>query len=398
MSLRTSWYRWALALWALVWMVVEMPGGAYSWHYFSHGSALLFGGAGANPPGGLHLYANYPGLQIGPFAFVCAQLLRSIGPDNGVVAGQLAMTAAGLLVLHTLERCVVTARPDLLRRPAALRRTLVLGGGVFLVVWESLAVHYGHLDDALALLCAVLAVRALLADAPAAAGLCLGLAVDAKPWALAFLPLVLAAPRIRRRHVAVYAAVTVLLAWLPFVLADPGTLSATQYAIVNEPSSALRALGVGTAGTPSWDRLAQLVVGCGLGLWAVVRGRWEAVLLLGVGARIALDPGVYAYYTAGLLVGALCWELLGLRHPVPIWSLTAFAGLHLAPGLVGNQALLGDLRLWTVLLLVAGAMLVPRDWCADRSLPGATPAAIADPAQVHGDLHRLPRRLETTSR
>ncbi|SEL29028.1 hypothetical protein [Streptacidiphilus jiangxiensis] len=398
MSLRASWHRWALTLWALVWMVAEMPGGAYSWHYFSHGSALLFDGAGANPPGGLHLYANYPSLQIGPFAFVCAQVLRSVGPDNGVVAGQLVMTAAGLLVLHTLERCVATTRPDLEQRPAALRRTLVLGGGVFLVVWESLAVHYGHLDDALALLCAVLAVRALLADAPAVAGLCLGLAVDAKPWALAFLPLVLAAPRIRRRHVAVYAAATVVLAWLPFVLADPGTLTATQYAIVNEPSSALRALGVGSAGTPSWDRLAQLVTGCGLGLWAVLRGRWQAVLLLGVGARIALDPGVYAYYTAGLLVGTLCWELLGLRRPVPLWSLTAFAGLHLAPGVVGDPSLLGDLRLWTVLLLAAGAMLVPRDRCAGRSLPGATPAAITDPALVVGDLHRLPERLEMTSR
>jgi hypothetical protein len=256
-----------------------------------------------------------------------------------------------------------------------------------------LSVHYGHLDDVLALLFAVLAVRALLADAPALAGLCLGLAVDSKPWALAFLPLALAAPRIRRRHVAAYAAVTVLLAWLPFVLADPGTLTATQYAIVNEPSSALRALGVTTAGTPSWDRTAQLVLGCGLGLLAVLRHRWQAVLLLGVGARIVLDPGVYDYYTAGLLLGALCWELLGLRRPVPLWSLTAFASLHLAPAVVGDAALLGDLRLWTVLLLSAGALLLPQRWCAQDALPGPATDPTDDPAPVAGEVHRLPDRF-----
>ena len=203
MSSRDTWYRWALGLWALVWLLVYMPGGGYSWHYFAHGSALLFDGSGASPAGGLHLYANYPSLQIGPVAFLAAQALRSIGPDNGMVAGQLAMTAVGLLVLHTLERCAVLARPALLRRPTALRRTVLLGGGLLLVVWESLSVHYGHLDDVLALLFAVLAVRALIADSPALVGLCLGLAADSKPWALAFLPLVLAAPRLRRRHVAV---------------------------------------------------------------------------------------------------------------------------------------------------------------------------------------------------
>ncbi|MEU8692848.1 hypothetical protein [Streptomyces sp. NPDC048665] len=397
MSLRGTWYRWALGLWALVWLLVYMPGGGYSWHYFAHGSALLFDGSGASPAGGLHLYANYPGLQIGPVAFVGAQVLRSIGSDNGMVAAQFAMTAAGLLVLHTLERCAVLTRPDLLRRPTALRRTVLLGGGVFLVVWESLSVHYGHLDDVLALLFAVLAVRALIADSPALAGLCLGLAADSKPWALAFLPLVLAAPRVRRRHVAVYTAATVLLAWLPFVIADPGTLTAAQYTIVNEPSSALRALGVATAGTPSWDRMAQLGLGCGLGVLAVVRRRWQAVLLLGVGARIVLDPGVYDYYTAGLLVGALCWELLGLQRPVPVWSLAAFTGLHLAPGVIGDAPVLGTLRLWTVVLLTAGVLLLPQRWCAEGELPGSAADAIADPAMVSGDVHRLPKRFDMVS-
>ena len=67
------------------------------------------------------------------------------------------------------------------------------------------------------------------------------------------------------------ALVVVALAWAPFVIADPGTLSATQFTIVNEPSSALRALGVSTPGTPSWDRPAQVLVGCALGVLAIRR-------------------------------------------------------------------------------------------------------------------------------
>jgi hypothetical protein len=363
-------YRWVLVGWALVWFLADLPGGGYSWHYFAHGSALLFGGSGASPPGGMHLYANYPDLQIGPVAIVCAQVLRMIGPSNGVVAAQVVMSACGLLVLYLLERSAVLLHPDLARRPAALRRTMVLAGGVLLVLWESLAVHYGHLDDVLALLFAALAVRALAADSPALTGLCLGLAVDSKPWALVFLPLVLVAGRTRYRYAAVYAVATVLLAWLPFVIADFGTLGAAQYAIVNEPSSALRALGVGTPGTPSWDRTAQLVLGCALGLLAVVRRRWPAVLLLGIGARIVLDPGVYDYYTTGILFGALCWELLGLRRPVPYWSLASFAALYLAPRITGDAALLGNLRLWLVLALAAGVLLIPQRWCAELQGPG----------------------------
>ncbi|MHA6761363.1 hypothetical protein [Streptacidiphilus sp. PAMC 29251] len=358
-------YRWVLAGWAGLWFLLDLLGGGYSWHYFAHGSALLFDGSRALPPGGMHLYANYPDLQIGPVALVCAQALRMVGPANGLLAAQLAMSACGLMVLHLLERSAVLLNPDLARRPQPLLRTLLVAGAAFLVLWESLAVHYGHLDDVLALLFAALAVRALAADSPALCGLCLGLAADSKPWALVFLPLVLVAGRTRRRYVAVYALAAVLLSWLPFVVADPGTLGAAQYAIVNEPSSALRALGVATAGTPSWDRMAQLVLGCSLGLLAVLRHRWPAVLLLGIGARIVLDPGVYDYYTAGILFGALCWELLGLRHPTPYWTLGCFVALYLAPRLTNDAALLGNLRLWLVLVLVGGVLLLPQRWCAE---------------------------------
>ena len=88
-------------------------------------------------------------------------------------------------------------------------------------------------------------------------------------------------------------------AWLPFYLADPATTAAAHYTIRNLPTSALRALGVSAARTPSWDRPAQLLLGWALGAAAVARRHWPAVILLGVGARIALDPGVHGYYTPG---------------------------------------------------------------------------------------------------
>lgn len=389
-------YHTALAAWALVWFLAELPKGGYSWHYFVHGSALLFSGSSASPPGGLHIYANYPGLQIGPVAFLAAQILRFLGPANGTFLAQLAMMLLGLLILHTVERAVRTARPGFAQERGPLRTTLLASGAAFIVVWASLAVHYSHLDDVLALLFATLAVRALLTDAPALAGICLGLAIDSKPWALVFLPLVMAVGRTRRRHVVVWALAVVALAWTPFVIADPGTLSATQFTIVNEPSSALRALGVSTPGTPSWDRPAQVLVGCALGALAIRRRRWPAVPLLGVGARIALDPGVYDYYTAGVLLGTLWWETLGLRRPVPAWSLVSFAALYLAPRLTSDAAVLGDLRLWLVLLLTAAVLLTPDSWCADipefdtpEPGPAAGPASRRDDGGLVPPLQRL---------
>src|SRR5690606_21953891 len=85
----------------------------------------------------------------------------------------------------------------------------------------------------------------------------LGLAAAAKPWAIAFAPIVLALPGPRVRRLLVVAAVPALT-WLPFVLAEPGTLDVTEFRIDVDPTSTLRALGVDDAETPSWARPAQL--------------------------------------------------------------------------------------------------------------------------------------------
>jgi hypothetical protein len=59
-----------------------------------------------------------------------------------------------------------------------------------------------------------------------------------------------------------------------------------------------------------------------------------------------------------------------------VWSLVSFAALYLAPRLTRDAAVLGDLRLWLVLLLTGVIVLSPAGWCADvRQFGTAEPAA-----------------------
>ena len=349
-----------LVVWTVPWALYFSVRGGFSWHFFVQGSELLFHGASAGQPaGGLHIYANYPQLQIGPFTFAIAEILRRMGGADGVVAAGVFMTALGLVVLYCIERVAQAMRPELTRSPH-LDRTMLIGGGAFMIGWTELSVAIGHLDDALALTLVTLAVLALTANLPAIAGVCLGLSVDSKPWALVFLALILTVPKFMRLEVAVVTVAVVVVAWLPFVIVDLHTLTAaSQFTIPNEPSSALRAIGVSNPGTPNWDREAQIGLGCLLGGIAVWRHRWPAIILLGVGARIVLDPGVYAYYTAGILLGALLWDTLGLRRPIPLWTLLSGAALAVVPIFVSNAVLLGLMRLWLVLAFTGGLLIAP---------------------------------------
>lgn len=349
-----------LAVWSGVWALYFSVTGGFSWHYFVQGSTLLFHGAQpGRPAGGLDLYANYPQLQIGPVTFALAEGLRQLGGGAGVHAAEAFMTVLGLVVLYSVERIAEAMRPEL-TRTRRLDRTMLFGGGIFMIGWTDLSVGIGHLDDVLALTLVTLAVWALTANIPTLAGLCLGLSVDSKPWALVFLALILTVPKFMRTHVAVWTGATVLVAWLPFVIADPHMLTAASaFTIPNEPSSSLRALGVADAGTPKWDRMAQIGLGCLLGGIAVWRRRWPAIVLLGVGARIVLDPGVYAYYTSGVLLGALMWDTLGLRKPWPMWTIITGAALAITPIFITSSGLLGQIRLGVVVLFSVAVLVTP---------------------------------------
>lgn len=356
------WYRPALALWALLLQNILYDNGGYSWHYFADAAALFVGQhpPGDALPGGLHLYANYPQFQFGPLTLLVATALGPFNVSGGWMVIAYTMTLCGLAVLFLLDFLVRLVRPDTDAAPRAKLVTMLAGGGSFITSWELLAVHFGHLDDVLALLLLAAAAVMVAGQDAALAGLCVGLAVDAKPWALACVCLVLGLPGRERWRALLVAAGSIAVAWLPFALADPHTLgAAASFTIPNVPASALRALGVHTAATPSWDRIAQISMGCALGAVAVLRRRWAAAIALGIGARLALDPSVYTYYTAGLALGVLLWDLTGYTRPLPLLSLLCLAGLTLAVFVVKDTHLLGELRLWTVLVTSAVMLAAP---------------------------------------
>ena len=314
--------RWAvLAGWAVLWCVLVSAHGGYSWFYFDHGSVLLFGGhpRGLTAAGGLHLYRNYPQYQIGPLTFLVAALIQPFG----VVAAQLLMVSVGVAIVVAAERLVAA--------PASVRTGVRLLGAelLFVPLWAELAVHYAHLDDVLVLALSVAAVTALAAGGSVGSVRCSGRRS--------------ARNRGRRRSCRCcgsfrpgtagprwgWAVAVPVLAWLPFLLADPGTLLATsKFTICNAKDSGLRALGVTDARTPSWCRPAQLALGLGVGAWSIRLGRWPNVLLAGVAARLLLDPGTYDYYTASVMVAALLADVMLRRGSWPTTSLVAFTGLY----------------------------------------------------------------------
>jgi hypothetical protein len=256
-----------------------------------------------------------------------------------------------------------------------------------------LAVTFAHLDDVLALLFAVLAVRALARGRAAQTGIMLALSAGAKPWAFAFMALLLALPagtgRLDRssprwRAVAWAAGITLLL-WAPFLIADPGSVTAARYAIPNVKGSGLRALGVNSATTPPWDRAAQILLGFALAAAAIWRGRWPAVLLICVAVRVALDPNTYPYYDAGPMVGALVWDLMGSRHAVPAWSLATGSLFWGWTAVGGDATLSGDLRVGFALAAAAFTILGP------AALPAPQPGRMGASRGLAGNrIDRLP--------
>ncbi|MCU1676370.1 MAG: hypothetical protein JWM93_1128 [Frankiales bacterium] len=351
------WHHLALLAWAGICAYLYVNGHDQSWHFFARGAHSLLCTAGTPPSGcGIHVYAAHPELQIGPVSFLAAALVAWWPGDDGLVVASVGMMLAGLLALGIVEYNAYRTSP-VADRPR-LQVRVFLAGVVFMPAWADLAVHFGHVDDVLALVFTALAVRAVDRRNPALLGACLALATLSKPWAIAFLPLVFAIPHGRLRAF-LWATAPVALVAAIFVVGDPATLHAAGFGIPNAPSSPLRILGFTDTLTPSWDRPVQFGLGIALGLVAVWRGRWPAVVMVAAAARIALDPGVYSYYTAAILLGAIVWDLHARRgRIVPAWSWLVFGGLFACRYLPLTPTTLGALRL-SVCLAVTVCALVP---------------------------------------
>ena len=292
-----------VALWTAWWTWRAWPVSGLSWHFFADGSRLLLHGTGLN------LYAEHPELQTGPLSLAVAALLGPLPANIAKGIALIAMTAVGPLLLVALAPLVPAARRH---------RRMLIAAMVMMPAWTVLSVRWGHLDDVLAMALAILAVRAVCAERPVLAGAALGAAIAAKPWAVGFLPLLLALPRGRLRA-AVTAAVGTGAAWAPFVLANPRTLGALHPPVGLSPASGLHALGARGTLVPAWGRALELVLSPLAALAVALAGRWPGVLLVSVAVRLALDPKDNAYYIGSAALAAVVFDLLATRWTIP-WT------------------------------------------------------------------------------
>jgi hypothetical protein len=142
-----------------------------------------------------------------------------------------------------------------------------------------------------------------------------------------------------------------------------------------------------------------MALGTALGALAVRRNRWPAVVFLAVDARILLDPSVYTYYNASVLLGTLIWDSIGQRRLVPWVSWIALISLYGSALLVPSDSLQGFIRLAFGIGSAAYVLLWPQR--APRSSRGQTRQATGqeDPA-VEGPpcLSTSPTRTSTKAR
>lgn len=294
---------WAgVAAWTALWAWLQSNPSGLSWHFFVSGSHFLFDGAGLN------LYAEHPELQIGPLAFLVAGPLTSLG-DAAQPVALILMTAAGPLCLAWIAPLV----PDRQRHLRVFVAAIAL-----MPAWTVLSVRFGHLDDVVALVLAVAALRAIAANRAAPAGLALGAAVAAKPWALGFIPVLLVLDK-QRLVAAGTALVGLIAAWAPFMIANRATVAALRPPVGVAPSSGLYGLGYRGDLIPAWDRAGQFLLAPVAALAPVLRGRWPGVFLVAVAVRLAMDPKDNPYYIGGAALAAVIFDLLATRWTIP-WA------------------------------------------------------------------------------
>lgn len=290
----------SLTLWTTCWAWTMAEPALVSWHWFTEGVRALLSGPG------LHTYAAHPDYQIGPLALLTAGALDAF-PGSRWVAMAL-MTALGLVSLWLVGTQV---------RPARRRRRVLLAGFVVGWVWPVLSVRWGHLDDALALTLAMAALVEARNGRAVLTGLALAAAAAAKPWAVVAFPLALLLPPRQWWRGVLVACSGTAASWLPFVVADAGTLAAFRPPVRVAQTSVMWWLGYRGSYLPTWDRLAQLAGGPALALLAVLRGAWPGALVSGLALRLVLDPQDVGYYAAGAVLAAAVYDLCGHRRVVP---------------------------------------------------------------------------------
>lgn len=336
--------RWRYPIIAIVSLAsAVVAGGRGDWNEFVSAGRLMLGSAG------LHVYELRHDVQTGPLSLLLARVF-ALTPRNGFVLCTIVSAGLGLVAIRLLER---TARPS---QPSTDFDVLVLTGGcVAAFTWAKLG-GYGHLDDALTLTCGVIALHQVKAGRSVWAGVAIGVAIASKPWGVIFLPLTLASrPRDWRSPVA--AAAVAAVAWLPFIIGAPGSLRGLRPTVHIAPDSVLDLVGLTDQSLPDWMRIAQLAACLAIGAILVLRNRPESVIAAAVAVRMATDPATWSYYTPGLVIGVLIWDLLDRRR-FPWATFAVVVGL--APTwLVPSDTLRAVLRASVAVAVVCAALRRP---------------------------------------
>ncbi len=311
-----------LGVWTALWAWLRWTPSGISWHFFPEGAHLLFG------TDGLRLYARHPELQIGPLTFALVEPLTALPAAAALAVAQILMTGAGVLALWLIAPLAARDAADVEPRggPARSRadQRVLLAGLVLLPFWTVLSVRWAHPDDVLAMLFAAVAVRAVHGGRGAVAGLGLGAAIAAKPWAIGFTPMLLALPASALGRAVVVLGLAAAAGWAPFVLADSATVTALHPPVLIADTSVLRLVGIRDQTVPGWTRTAQLLLAPAVAVVAVLRRRWPAVPLVAIAVRLALDPQDIGYYTAAAVLAAALADLACTERLVP-WATIATA-------------------------------------------------------------------------
>jgi hypothetical protein len=360
---RAARHRWPLlAGWLVLFAVLTTAdSGDGDWEFFRRGTSVLFGHAILGRPGGVHLYASMPAIQIGPPALVAALSFDWLPRPWDVDAARVVMVAALLLIVWLAERtCRAIGVP-----PEISARGTLIGGVLLAPAWMAVAITYTHLDDVLVLVFTVAAMLFVARDRPLWAATAIGLAAATKPWGVVVAPLLLQFGWRRSLAYAGLAAAVALAWWLPF-LADPRTLSALWgFRVSVGGNSGLTLFGVRPGPMPSWVRPVQFLGGLALGALATRRGSWTGVPLVGWATRVALDPIDSAYYDVAPIVAALVFDLTRSKSGVPWTTIVAVAGFSLASSL-GHSPGVVWIRVGTC-VAVAVAVVVRRPARATRA-------------------------------
>jgi hypothetical protein len=334
------------------------------WQFFSWGGRLLFGEhrlflrsdfrVDPSRPGGLHLYANYPFLQIGPPPLVVARVL-AVAADHGLLLAGVVIQLLGIAFVLAVDRAFTA--------PTERRLRTLIGGTLVTIVWGALTL-FRHLDDAMTLAALGVATWAMRTNRIAVAGILLGLAAASKPWGIPLLALSLAPSGWPSRvRCAVASIATAGSCWLPFIIADRKTLHLGQVSLYQSNESALAALRFGTLLSAQSMRLMQLGGGILLAVILVLAGRWSLAPLAAFAGRLAIDPSAYQYYGCGVVAAAFLADVRSRRGRLPWFTLVATAGWIASQASTGTTASYINLTTYAGLLLAAliCAVTRPRD-------------------------------------